>query len=209
MKRDKRARLQLAEVISLDSRRTTSSFVHREQLISGQLYVFPTHRLDQRLPGRRWNALTFPPFFDRVLPPPHFGGQLRESAPTVKDIVKRAHVVQHTSDRLSDQVPPMIPMTVLRSTGTISPMGRATTPVKFRAEMAKRLMSARIMAGFETKRQAADALQIGLDRYEKWESGRTPVPAQYVGAICELFSIDANYLFGVGQPLAQRKAVSA
>lgn len=88
-------------------------------------------------------------------------------------------------------------------------MGRATTPVKFRAEMAKRLMSARIMAGFETKRQAADALQIGLDRYEKWESGRTPVPAQYVGAICELFSIDANYLFGVGQPLAQRKAVSA
>lgn len=73
--------------------------------------------------------------------------------------------------------------------------------------MAKRLMSARIMAGFETKKQAADALKIGLDRYEKWESGRTPVPAQYVGAICELFNIDANYLFGVAQPVAQRRAV--
>ena len=85
-------------------------------------------------------------------------------------------------------------------------MGRATTPVKFRAEMAKRLMSARVMAGFETKRQAADALQIGLDRYEKWESGRTPVPAQYVGPICDLFNIDANYLFGVSQIAAARKA---
>jgi hypothetical protein len=76
-------------------------------------------------------------------------------------------------------------------------MGRSTTPVKFRAEMAKRLMSARVVAGYNTKKEAADALQIGLDRYEKWESGRTPVPAQYVGPICELFRIDANYLFGV------------
>ena len=90
---------------------------------------------------------------------------------------------------------------------TISPMGRATTPVKFRAEMAKRLMSARVVAGYTTKKEAADALQIGLDRYEKWESGRTPVPAQYVGAICQLFNIDANYLFGVQSSAAIRKVV--
>jgi hypothetical protein len=101
----------------------------------------------------------------------------------------------------------MIPMTADASGPTISPMGRATTPVRFRAEMAKRLTSARVVAGFATKKQAADALQIGLDRYEKWESGRTPVPAQYVGPICELFNVDANYLFGVSTAAAVRKAV--
>lgn len=101
----------------------------------------------------------------------------------------------------------MIPMTAKTSDRTISPMGRSTTPVKFRAEMAKRLSSARVVAGYSTKKEAADALQIGLDRYEKWESGRTPVPAQYVGPICELFHIDANYLFGVQSTAVTRKAV--
>lgn len=101
----------------------------------------------------------------------------------------------------------MIPMTAAAPRPTISPMGRATTPVKFRAEMAKRLMSARIVAGYETKKQAADALRIGLDRYEKWESGRTPVPAQYVAAICDLFNVDANYLFGVAPAESARKVV--
>lgn len=86
-------------------------------------------------------------------------------------------------------------------------MGRSTTPVKFRAEMAKRLMAARVVAGYATKKEAADALQIGLDRYEKWESGRTPVPPQYVGAVCELFNIDANYLFGVQSSAVARKVV--
>jgi len=80
---------------------------------------------------------------------------------------------------------------------TISPMGRASTPARFRLEMAKRLSSARIVAGYPTKRLAANELGITLDRYEKWETGRTPVPAQYVGPVCELFHIDANYLFGI------------
>lgn len=90
----------------------------------------------------------------------------------------------------------MIPMTTPAPERTIRPMGRNVTPVKFRAEMAKRLESARRVAGFETKKQAADRLGIGLDRYEKWESGRTPVPAQYISPVCELFGVDANYLFG-------------
>lgn len=99
----------------------------------------------------------------------------------------------------------MIPMTQNVSKGTISPMGRGVTPVKFRSEMAKRLSSARVVAGFDTKKKAADALGVGLDRYEKWESGRTPVPAQYVPAVCALFDIDANYLFGISQAQSQRK----
>lgn len=101
----------------------------------------------------------------------------------------------------------MIPMTKVTPIRTISPMGRGTTPVRFRAEMAKRLMSARIVAGFTTKKAAADALGIGLDRYEKWESGRTPIPAQYVGPICSLYGIDANYLYDIeARPRARESA---
>lgn len=84
-------------------------------------------------------------------------------------------------------------------------MGRGTTPVRFRAEMAKRLRSARVVAGYATQKQAADALRIGLDRYEKWESGRTPIPAQYIGAICGLYGVDANYLYNIESRLKARE----
>lgn len=183
--------------------------MHREQPIACQLYAFPLKGRNQRRPRIRRDALARLPLFDGVSSSANIGRHGRERVPLVKNVVKRAHVRQYAPDGLSDQEPPMIPMTVSSAPRTISPMGRATTPVKFRAEMAKRLMSARIMAGYETKKQAADALQIGLDRYEKWESGRTPVPAQYVGPICELFNIDANYLFGVAQPAVQRRVSSA
>lgn len=91
----------------------------------------------------------------------------------------------------------MIPMTDKAPNLTIRPMGRATTPVRFRAEMAQRLRAARIVAGYQTQKQAADALRIGIDRYEKWESGRTPIPAQYVGHICAMYNVDANYLYDI------------
>lgn len=60
------------------------------------------------------------------------------------------------------------------------------------------------MARFSTQKQAADALGVGVDRYEKWESGRTPVPAQYVVPVCQLYGIDANYLFAI-EPIQARK----
>lgn len=194
-------------VIALDSRRTTDTIVHREQPIACQFLTFPAKRLDKRRPCIRRDTLALFPLLDSISGPPNIGGHRRERVPRLKDIINRSHALQHAPDDLSGQGPLMIPMTKAPPNRTISPMGRATTPVRFRAEMAKRLMSARIMAGFETKKQAADALQIGLDRYEKWESGRTPVPPQYVGPVCQLFGIDANYLFGIAQPMASRKAV--
>lgn len=76
-------------------------------------------------------------------------------------------------------------------------MGRGTTPTKLKNELATRLRSARIVAGYATQQAAAEALGIQLDRYRKWEKGRSPVPAQYVAVVCEVFGVDANYLFGV------------
>lgn len=203
MKTDSQARSRLATVVSLDSRRAARPLVHRKQLVTGQFFTFPSKSQDQSGPRVRRDAVAFSPLLHRGSGALNIDGHRRERLPLLKHVIDRTHARQNAPDDLSGQEPPMIPMTALAPTRTISPMGRATTPVKFRAEMAKRLMSARIVAGFETKKQAADALHIGLDRYEKWESGRTPVPAQYVGAICELFKIDANYLFGVTQPVAQ------
>lgn len=183
--------------------------MHGKKAVAGQLLAFPLERMNQRSPGIGRDALTLFPFLDCVYGPPNIGSHLRERFPTVKDIVKRAHATQYASDGLSVQYPPMIPMTISTRVRTISPMGRGTTPVKFRAEMAKRLTSARIVAKYETKKQAADALGIGLDRYEKWESGRTPIPAQYVGPICALFGIDANYLYNIEPRPAAREQKKA
>lgn len=198
---------QRGTVIALDSRRTTRSLVHREKPIACQLYAFPLKRGKDRRPGINRDALALPPLLNGISGAANVGSHRRERWPTLEHIVNRSHAPQHAPDELSGQEPPMIPMTKTAPMPTISPMGRSTTPVKFRAEMAKRLMSARVVAGYTTKKEAAVALQIGLDRYEKWESGRTPVPAQYVGAICELFHIDANYLFGVQTSAVTRKAV--
>lgn len=204
------ARLRLATVISLESRRrAANSPMHGEKLVTGQLYAHPSKGLDQSGPGVGRNALAFLPFLDRISGPTDIGSHRRERFPTAKDIVKRAHATQYASDGLSVQEPPMIPMTTLAPVRTISPMGRGTTPVKFRAEMATRLTSARIVAKFATKKEAADALGIGLDRYEKWESGRTPVPAQYIGPICALFGVDANYLYDIEPRPAAREQKKA
>jgi hypothetical protein len=188
---------QRGTVIEIDSRRTTRTLMHQEKAIACQLYAFPLKRSKNRRPGVNGNALALPPLLDRVPRSANIGGHRGKRRPALEHIINGAHAAEYAPDGLSDQGPTMIPMTKIVPDRTISPMGRSTTPVKFRAEMAKRLMSARVVAGYTTKKEAADALQIGLDRYEKWESGRTPVPAQYVGPICELFHIDANYLFGV------------
>lgn len=198
---------QRGTVIALDSRRTTRSLVHREKPVTCQLYAFPLKRGNNGRPSINGNALALSPLLNRISRAANIGSHRRERRPSLEHIVDRSHAPQHAPDELSGQGPPMIPMTAAASGPTIRPMGRATTPVKFRAEMAKRLTAARVVAGYSTKKEAADALQIGLDRYEKWESGRTPVPAQYVGTICELFNIDANYLFGVQSGAAVRKVV--
>lgn len=202
-----RKKQQRGNVIALDSRRTTRTLVHREKPIACKLYAFALKRGKDRRPGVNRDALSLPPLLDRVSGAANIGRHRRERRPALEHVVDRSHALQHAPDELSGQEPTMIPMTKTVPDRTISPMGRATTPAKFRAEMAKRLSSARVVAGYDTKKKAADALQIGLDRYEKWESGRTPVPAQYVGPICELFNIDANYLFGVQTSVVARRAV--
>lgn len=171
--------------------------VHGQQVISAQVFAFAPKRIKKRRPVLMRNPLALAPLLDLGTVRADVGRHFGKRVPAVKDVIERAHVTEYAPDELSGQAPPMIPMTVERRPPTISPMGRGVTPVKFRSEMAKRLRAARVMARYETQKQAADALGVGVDRYEKWEGGRTPVPAQYIGPVCALFHVDANYLFGI------------
>jgi transcriptional regulator with XRE-family HTH domain len=60
-----------------------------------------------------------------------------------------------------------------------------------------RLKAARIAAGFDSQPPFAKALGIELERYKKWESGRTPIQHEFIPAACELTGKDANYFYGV------------
>jgi transcriptional regulator with XRE-family HTH domain len=60
-----------------------------------------------------------------------------------------------------------------------------------------RLKAARIAAGYDTQPPFAKALGIELERYKKWESGRTPIQHEYLTQVCDLTGKDPNYFYGV------------
>lgn len=189
----------MGDLIQLPARRTrrSSGQVRRKQSISGQLLPFPSGRVDHRRPSVLGDSPPLLPLADRPMTFTNVIGHLGDGVPDLKDIRQSIHNLDSVSDNSSGQVRAINPMTGRKSARTIRPMGRGTTPARFRAELAEKLRAARIVAKYETQLQAAQALGVGLDRYRKWESGRTPIPAQYVPAVCELFNIDANYLFSV------------
>lgn len=76
-------------------------------------------------------------------------------------------------------------------------MGRARTPIQFNKELALRLKSARIAAGYGSMPPFAKALGIELERYKKWESGRTPFQHEFLPEICELTGKDANFFYAI------------
>lgn len=100
----------------------------------------------------------------------------------------------------------MIPVTGKPTPRTIRPMGRGVTPTRFKTEFAERLKAARIAAGYSTQQEFAAALGVPIERYKKWESGRTPMPHQYIPAACELTGQDANYFFKVTARVLRKTA---
>jgi len=69
-----------------------------------------------------------------------------------------------------------------------------------------RLKAARIAAGYDTQKPFAAALGIELERYKKWESGRTPIQHEYLADVCELTGKDPNYFYGVqAREMAQKR----
>jgi len=197
-----------AHVISLDRARRLRSprrRVHRKKLLGGQVLSFPLHSRDHCAPGTGGDAPPLLPLADGPRALANVGGHGRNGVPATEDVSEGPHSGTNIApDELSGQGPAIIPLTPEDAGRTMCPMGRGVTPSRIKKELADRLKAARLTAGYDTHQKAAAALGVHVDRYRKWESGRTPIPAQYVQPVCSLFGVDANYLFGV-EPRVARK----
>lgn len=188
-------------VVSLKSRRRASSpLMHGKQVISAQILPFRLRGKDEGRPVLIRDAATLPPLFDGLVLLTDISSQSRGIViPPVEHGLqgKGLHVPDSDGDNYSRQAVPMIPVTARKPTGTIGPMGRGIAPTRFKSEFAERLKAARIAAGYGTQLEFATAMGVPIERYKKWESGRTPMPHQYIPAACELTGQDANYFFKV------------
>jgi hypothetical protein len=152
------------------------------------------------------NSATLLPFADSPMTLANISSHIRDGFPASENVGKGLHVPNSAGDELSRQVDSMIPVTKTRPNRTISPMGRGTTPTRFKNEFADRLRAARIAAGYQTQMEFAQALGVPIERYKKWETGRTPMPHQYIPEACELLDKDANYFFRVTPRVIRKTA---
>lgn len=191
---------QRGNVIDLNLRRPTRTLVHRKKRICAQVLPFRLRGRNERRPMLMRNAATLPPLLDGLVVLPHGGRQGTGVVfPPIEDGLqgKGLHVPDSAGDNYSRQGGRMIPVTGKPAPRTMCPMGRGVAPTRFKSEFAERLKAARIAAGYATQQEFALALGVPIERYKKWESGRTPMPHQYIPAACELTGQDANYFFKV------------
>ena len=171
--------------------------MYGEQILGADILTFPLQRLDKRRPRRMRNALALEPLLGPRLWNADVTSHLRDGFPAVEDLGNAFHKRTMHGDGLSRQAVATLPATKSASQPTISRMGRARTPVQFNKELALRLRSARIAAGYDAMPPFAKALGIEPERYKKWESGRTPFQHEYLADICALTGKDANYFYGI------------
>lgn len=188
--------------------------MHDHQVFSAKVLPFPPGGRNNRRPSRLRYPTSLLPLGNRPVILANRVSQLRNGAKGSEKSLDGIngiggllclHPADDAGDGLSRQVAPIIPVTTRKRPRTIRPMGRHSTPSKFKDEFAVRLRAARIAAGYETMKEFAEALGIQEERYKKWESGRTPIPHEFVPLTCELLDKDANYLFRV-TPRAARKS---
>lgn len=179
--------------------------VHRKQVISSQVLSFRLRALDNSRPSALWDAPASLPLLDGPMTFIDGNSHLGDCVPAGKNLVNLFHAPLIARDDLSRQAVPMIPVTARMLKGTISPMGKGTTPASFKRDLALLLRSARVAAGYSTMEEFAKAMRVSLERYKKWESGRTAIPHEYIPLACQLLNQDANYFFKV-EPKAMRKS---
>lgn len=175
-----------------------SGRVHGEQIVSADVLPFALKRSHKRRPRGMRNSFSLQPLLGPRLGNSNIAGHLRDGIPTIENFRDAFHnEVQCAGDGLSRQAVATLPVTVSHGNRTISRMGRAKTPIQFNKELALRLRSARIAAGYDAMPPFAKALGIETERYKKWESGRTPFQHEYLADICDLTGKDANYFYGI------------
>jgi hypothetical protein len=189
-------------------RRQPARRVHRQKRVGCQVLPFRLRSTDHIRPVIAGDSSALPPLLDRLMLLPNISSEIVDGRPPGEHVfqAKGLHVPDSAGDNYSRQADSMIPVTKSSSIRTISPMGRGTTPTRFKNEFAERLKAARIAAGYQTQQEFALALGVPLERYKKWETGRTPMPHQYIPDACELLDKDANYFFKVAARVMRKTA---
>lgn len=187
----------IATVVWLtDWRRFDPSRMHREQIGSADILALPLERLNQRRPSRRRNLFPLPPLGDRPMTLANVRRHVGNRSPAIEHVSKVLHDPHSVGYKLSRQARAGFPVQVRTPAGDNSQMGRARSPVQFNKDIAARTKAARIAAGYGEAREFAEKFMlVTYERYKKWESGRTPIPHEYVPRFFELTGKDANYLF--------------
>jgi hypothetical protein len=206
-KRRKRTNVTLVDQLSTRSSRRapTPQAVHDEQIVRTNILPFPSRGRDDRRPVSGRNLPALPPFTDDPMTYTQVVSHLRDGGPATEH-VSEFHTPHNAGDGLSRQAAPIVPVTEIRPAGTIRRMGRNPTPVQFNKAFAARLRAARIAAGYDTQPPFAKALGIELERYKKWESGRTPIQHEFLAGVCELTGKDANFFYGLTLEQTQKRA---
>ncbi len=65
-------------------------------------------------------------------------------------------------------------------------------------EFARRFKAIRTENGL-TQSQLGDKLSVSQDTVSLWETGKSTPGAEYIVAICKLFSVSADYLLGLAE----------
>lgn len=185
--------------VSSIARRAARRAMHRKQLLGGKLFPLDFGCSDNCGPVIRRDTRTLLPLLDTPMGLTDGFSHLSEGIPQLEEIIKCGHAADCAGDYLSRQPGAINPVTIQALIGTMCPhMGRGTTPSSVKKAIAQRLRAARIAHGaYPTQAPFAKALNIEVERYKKWESGRTPIPPEFIWPICELLGQDANYLFDV------------
>jgi hypothetical protein len=197
----------IATIMRLDDWRNSSGSrrMHGEQSVCGQVVPFPLERTKHHGPCRRRNASAPTPLDDNPMTFTDVGGHLGEGSPAGKNVLEVLHRSDSLGDGLSRQEGLGFPV---RSKGTKSEnlrMGRARSPIQFNKDLALRLKSARVAAGYERAQDFAKELGVEYERYKKWEGGRTPIQHEYLPRACVLLKKDANYFYGIRPAAAEQE----
>ena len=200
------ADLHVAPVVQLrDYCHLRPARVRVEQVISADILAFSRERGEQLRPRRAWNALAPAPFDDRPMTLFQIDSHLGDGLPAAKNVLQGdSHSAHSVRDELSRQGVATFPAREKGISRENLPMGRAKSPLRFNQDLAARLKAARIAARHESAPAFAKLLGVEYERYKKWESGRTPIPHEYIPRACELTDKDANYFYGIGDQEARK-----
>lgn len=165
----------------------------RKKLLSGEVVPLLGRGLNEIRPCARGNAIPLPPLLHGFGPPTNGNAKIGVCRPEFKNVVECLHGPYNARDRLSRQAGTTLAVTYGNAKGTISPMAKKSTPMKYRRDFQQRLKALRVLSRLTQEQVAAELGLKDRDAYAKYETRSLP-PHDLIPAICDLFSVSCDDL---------------